>query len=537
MRHPHRDHRESRTETARDDPFFRYERTSAELQVLGEPTPLDVPELKEKEEERKGAGAAWYAGPAGAPSGAILGAGSAARLGSSLANPGFLGSARIAAALARIFGGPATILGGLFSSSLGGQLVLAGMLALGGLLAMAGFKALGLLGRSADPTYSRMFSSLPGVLSNNLMIDKPKNRSLDWLAYANRGELAFEDAGAMEEKDAPAESQTAEEQKPAEVKVPDIPLTLPDVGKVADAAKAVLSQDGFARKLTNDTGQLYAGGPGALRDAAGMALGKKAGDPTPTALGLSKKTAPLTRQKQAARGIRGNTRRGVSDRAMGQLKLAKNLSNYGARSADASKAKGYAAAAFEQSTIGGGLGLPGDGIVVPPGDGAPGMTEADSVPDVSPPVNATPYQDSIDDAKGKDNNAAMLKILGAMLLAIGAILTLIGKKLMGNPFTATIGAILLGIGLALIAAGIACLVASSMMGRGAKGQGNKVADQYGQKDQGQGVNEAADQAVNDGVNADQFTPSHGTDYYNDKLKSNTVHQDTQREANATYTLK
>lgn len=87
-----------------------------------------------------------------------------------------------------MFGGPATILGSLFASPLGGQLLLAGMLALGGLLALAGLKASGLLGAaSADPLASRMFSSLPGVLSSGLVIDKPKNRSLDWLEYANRG--------------------------------------------------------------------------------------------------------------------------------------------------------------------------------------------------------------------------------------------------------------------------------------------------------------------------------------------------------------
>jgi xanthosine utilization system XapX-like protein len=500
----------------------------------------ELPVLKEKEEERKGAGAAWYAGSSSAPSGAILGAGSAARIGSGLANPGFLGSARIAAALSRMFGGPATILGSLFASPLGGQLLLAGMLALGGLLALAGLKASGLLGAaSADPLASRMFSSLPGVLSSGLVIDKPKNRSLDWLEYANRGELVFEEAGPGQEKDAPAEDQPAAEQpKPPDVTIPDIPLNLGDAGKIANAAKAALNPDGFAKRLTNDAGQLYAGGPGALRDAASMALGKKAGDPTPAALGLTKKVAPLERRKEAARATRGNTRQGVSDRAMGQLKLARNLSNYGARSSDAAKAKGYATDAFEQGqTIGGGLGMPGEGIVVPPGDGAPGVTDADSTPDVSPPVNATPYQGPLDDAKGKDNNAAMLKILGAILLAMGIILALIGMKLMSNPFTQMIGIILLLIGLALIAAGIACLIASSMMGNDAKGSGKKIANQYGQKDQGQGVNEAADQAVNDGVNADQFTPSHGPDYYNNKLKSNSVRQDVLREANANYTLR
>ncbi|MFA5138083.1 MAG: hypothetical protein WC728_02535 [Elusimicrobiota bacterium] len=270
-----------------------------------------MPELKQEEEERRGAGAAWCLEPAGAPSGVALGAESAPRMGASLANPGFLDPARVAVALSRILGGPATILGGLLTSRLGGRLVLAGMLALGGLLVLAGFKAIGLPGaKTEDPPMSGVFNSLPGALSSGIVLDKPKNRSLDWLAYANRGELAFEDGGPAKEQDAPAGTEQAgQEQKPPQAKVPDIPLNLGGLDNAAvEKAKLGLNTDGFSKKLTNDTGQMFAGGPGAsveereAREKKAASLGQALAPEAPQAGQPSLKSRRSTSAVSAGKG-------------------------------------------------------------------------------------------------------------------------------------------------------------------------------------------------------------------------------------------
>jgi hypothetical protein len=249
-----------------------------------------MPELaKEEEEERKGAGA---------PSGVAL-------------------------------RGPAAILGGLLPSRLSGQLALAGLLALlGGLLVLAGFRAIRPPGaKTRSPAVSGVFNTPPGGLSSGIVIDKPKNRSLDWFSYANRGEFPFDDGGSAQEQGAPAGTEQAGlEQTPPYAKVPDIPLNLGGLNKAAvEKAKLSLNSDGFTKKLTNDAGRVFAGGPGAsvgereAREKKDAPLGQAA---APEAPQPGKPSLKDRRPMSAASGDRGSP---VSMDGFQKLEVEKDL--------------------------------------------------------------------------------------------------------------------------------------------------------------------------------------------------------------------
>ncbi|MEK7746204.1 MAG: hypothetical protein AAB576_06015, partial [Elusimicrobiota bacterium] len=164
----------------------------------GNPDPLpsfgpdepDLPELewKKKEEEEKKRGAAWLSGIG--PRGGDLLLGGARAGASSAARSGVLGSGRIAAALSDLFGGSGTFVGGGFASKIGGALVLGGMLAWGGGVLVAGFSLLGRLG--GGPQGAKGSGLSVGMEGSGIVIDAPKNRSLNFLSNANQGELMWD---------------------------------------------------------------------------------------------------------------------------------------------------------------------------------------------------------------------------------------------------------------------------------------------------------------------------------------------------------
>ncbi|MFA5139103.1 MAG: hypothetical protein WC728_07710 [Elusimicrobiota bacterium] len=516
------------------DHFVGRQKKSATATPL--PKPLepeaDIPKLNEKEKERKGGGL-WIAGSGSGPSGALLGSGNAVRVGASLVRPGFLGSGRVAAALSRMFGGPGTFLGGIFASSAGSPLVLGGMAILSGLLAAATIHLLGRVQRPASDSQQAMLP--PGIASPNIVIDRPGDRSLGYVIAANEGELQWDKAEKQTEEAPAAESEETQQDAVQEIPKPEMPNVDQLMAKAEVAAKAQLKGDGFLKGLTNKgaMGNFGLGGD-RLRDGlAGFNL-KKSFAPK---LGSTGKAKAMDRKKRDMKTAARRVQSGKSGRAMGQLKLARNMSAFGAKTPTDAAARQYSTDAFEQGrTIGGGLqGLEnGSGIVVPPGDGAttPGMT--DDAPDVPPGQNVTPYQPNVDSAKQQGQNSAALKILGMIMIAIGIALMAIGMALMSNHTTFPIGIALFIAGLALVILGAMLLGMSQQQGQGAKNQGNKVAQADGQPDQGANVNECADQAMN-GTDPEACQASRGPDYYNGKL-TNTVHEDVERERNATYTL-
>lgn len=448
----------------------------------------DIPVLKEKEEEKKGAGAPWYAGSGSGAPGLVAGQ-SVGRVGASMAmRSGFM--SRMAAMMSNAFGGPTTFLGGLFAGAMGKFLVGAGLAAWGALMLAAGARLMGGWGnaplQSAAP-------SLAGIGGSGIVIDAPKDRSLGMTAVANKGEILW-DQGKPVKAEEPKDAAAPEAAAPVEeAKAPETPkFEMPDVSQLGGG----LNREGFVKKMTNDVSQLSGGGAPRMKDAGGFAL-KKSFAETKLPAAKTGKLGGMSRAKRALSSSRLSNMKGRSSRAVGQLKLAKTMSAAGANSMTASEAKTFSADAFDQGkSIGGNLsGIDGDGIVVPPGSGI----QDPGVPDLPPGTNVTPYQSDMDAAKGKGDQAAALKQLGMMMLAIGAALVAMGLALMGNHTTFPIGWALLGAGLALIAMGMMMLGMSANMASQAKNDGKKIADQSGQKDQGEIVDECADQATNQGT--------------------------------------
>lgn len=486
----------------------------------------EIPTLKEKKKEKKGAGVPWYAGSgAGGPGGMI--GGGVARVGGGMAgNWGLLGSQRIAMALANVFG-RSTLLGGMFAGKMGASLVLGGMVGWGGLLAMAGMKLGGFGTQTAAGNGSL---ALSGAGASGIVIDAPKDRSLDYLSHANQGEIVWDKENPMAPKDAPNEEEVESPEAAAQEEQPA--FEMPDVaglmgGKGAEDAKGKL-KDGFAKKLTSDMSQLRGGG-GAVNgqlQSKNFNLKKSIGN-TP---GFSQKgnLKKFDRKMTAARGKGMSTLKGKSDRAMGQLKLARTMSRTAIGAADQG-AKAFSADAFDQGkTIGGELqGIEGDGIIVPPGNGAPDGI-ASGAPDVGTGVNATPYQGAADAAKSQSDSAQNMKATSLALIAAGTALLLAATQ---AGFPANI--ILAAIGGALMAAGAMMAMMAGKMGDNAKKQGDTIEDSYGQKDQGKIVDECADQASQNNVKTANCSASNPSG--NQESHQN-VHEAVETESNADFTL-
>ncbi|MFH1726768.1 MAG: hypothetical protein ABII00_19335 [Elusimicrobiota bacterium] len=510
----------------------------AEEQSLPELTPQpveqpDIPELKKKEKERKGAGVPWYAGSGAGVSGARVG-------GSVAARSGLFGTGKIATTLSNFFG-PTSALGGLFASKLGPILVFGGLLGWGGLMALAGLK---LMGGGVAPAQVKVTAALPGVGSSGIIIDRARNKSLGLLTGANQGEIVWDKKHPQAPKDSPKDEPVeVEEEAPAEPEVPA--FEMPDVSQVM--GQRGLNREGFVKKLSKGTGQMGAGTGGRLKEGmSGFNLKKSFGS-VKSNLKAPRKLQAFSRSKSSLGARKMSTLRGRSSRAMGQLKLARRMSTSGAATAADGQAKQFSADAFEQgATIGGSLdGVDqGSGIVMPPGSGAPSPSgsgsgtadEEPTVPEVGIGENVTPYQDQLDSAQDMGNMAAGLKKGAMAMIALGMALVAIGLIIMYSCGWTGIG---MKIGLALVmsgtmmlAMGAAMLAMAGKMAGQAKDQGQQIEDEYGQEEQGDIVDECSDQAVADGTAPANCTPSTQPEVQ----KSNDVHTAVEEESNATYEL-
>jgi hypothetical protein len=487
----------------------------------------EIPTLKEKKKEKKGAGVPWYAGSGAGGPGAMVGGG-IARVGGGMSSGwGFLGSQKIAMTLANVFG-KSTMLGGMFAGKMGGSLVLAGMLGWGGLLGLAGMK---LGGVGLQPVQRSGGVSLSGAGRSGIVIDAPKDRSLDYLAHANQGEIVWDKEHPMAPKDAPNEEEEIEgpddaaaEEQPA-FEMPDVAGLM---GGASEDEKKKL-KDGFAKGLTSDMSQLRGGSGGFANGkltSKNFNLKKSIGN-TPK-FSQKGKLKKFKRKMSPARGKGMKTLRGKSDRAMGQLKLARHMSRTAVGAADQG-ARAFSADAFDQGkTIGGELqGIEGEGIVVPPGNGAPDGL-ASGAPDVGPGMNATPYQGAVDAAKSQTDSAQNMKTTSLALIAAGTALLLAAAK---ASFPVNI--ILAAIGGALMAAGAMMAMMAGKMGDNAKKQGDHVEDTFGQKDQGQVIDTCADQASQNNVKSDNCSAGNPS---KNRESNPTVRQAVEEESNANYTL-
>ncbi|MFA6029180.1 MAG: hypothetical protein WC969_04925 [Elusimicrobiota bacterium] len=491
------------------------------------PAEPDIPVLKKKEEERKRGGALWSgSGASGGASGlgaagVEVGAGAAARA-------GFLGSRAVAAALSKLLGGPGTVLGGLFAAKYGSSIVLGGMMLWAALVSLAG---LAMLGGGRGTVESPAVSLSMG--GSGIVIDSARDKALGMVARANEGEFAWDETKPTapkveEKKDA---VQADGEQTPP---MPDVSEMMKQQGIQGD--KGALA-DGFTKRLAKG---LPEGSMPSMMGSAGLAGGNKGLKQGAGGFNLKSNIGGKPAQGKLATFARGllkpavgklSSLRGRSNRAMGQLKMARTMSSAGAAAAPDSQAHQYAANAFDQQGTQGGQisGIDDTSAVVPPSAGTGTGTGVDNtlptVPEVPPGGNVTPYQPTLDAAKGMGNMASMLKLLSLVLIAAGIAI----MAMASGPWAF----ILIMIGLMLVALGMMMLSMAGAMAGMAKNMGNMMKNMYGQQDQGQIVDECADQAYSKGTKIANCSPATQPE---ENKRNTSVQQAVQDESNATYQM-
>lgn len=446
---------------------------------------VQIPRLKKKEEERKGGGAPlpWMTRTTGlslaakeAPKGAF----------SSL-----LWGLNGRGGLAQLF----VVTFGQRLSSAEGMAILVGALGMAALLLM-GFSAWINNGLDSSAPTTRWGGEVANFNSASSPDPIPMVRPQPGELIADKA-LLSEAANETPDQDRLAPAEPAEEPAPAAPAVPEV------AEDSITEVKFPLERPVLAGKLSMGSGGAsfaggasMGGGPRDLRDAL-------AGSAAPRAAFMQQGAGPtlggtaFRPRQMVSRLNKGlNVANGRSTRAMGQLKMANDRSFAALGSSGDTSARTFATDAFEQ-TASRGLGTPisgggmSDGTPGILGSGSPDLTQ----PSVGPGMNVTPYQDKVDDAKKGIDKAMMMKLLGLALMAMGAIMLMIGKAMMANPATLAVGKALMKIGMALIVAGILAMVMAGKAKDDAQKKAKKVGEESGQKEQGAVINDCADQAV------------------------------------------
>lgn len=285
--------------------------------------------------------------------------------------------------------------------------------------------------------------------------------------------------------DAPAPAAAASEPAPAVRPSVEIPAGAPegaDVGaRLPKPAASTTERLGWSGKSLTAVSPLG----GAFRE---MRVPREALAASPRAAAARARRAAALRSGRLARGTQSHALGASAARAMGQLKLARNMSTAGSAAPTAEAARQASADAFDQKMTIGGAGLASDAVPnTGLSGGAPDLTS--SAPALPAGENKTPYQKQVDDAKQKNGMTKMMLILGALLIAAGLTLLALAEA------EVLTGEWLKPVAYALIGAGAALVLAGFLMGQQAKDDGKQVADQYGQKDQGAVIEDCAEQAL------------------------------------------
>jgi hypothetical protein len=432
----------------------------------------DIPDLKKKGKERKKGGAAWSGsnGGAGSP---FMGA-----------TGGTVAQAAASAAIGAAEAGEA---GGIFATVseflTGLTATLAGKLALGAaaLLFMIGAVAFGrslLRGGPSDAAGPDL-----GPITDSVRI---RTGDGDMLGVGGNGELAF---GAPKAAARGAKLNVAAAAKDA---APQDQKAATDAdGHAGDAAWTppnLLAHNMNGDKLSNAIGGGAGGGGGFSASADGVAaklntaMSQLSGAKAP---GAAKGNLNAMAMKSTRGGISAmDLNRAKSTQAIAQLKMARGMSVLGAASLSVEGASSAANDAFDQQdTNGGGLNMIAPDGIPNAGSGPTGAPDTTSMPTVSTPpgTEADPnLQNEMSQIQQMAQEAAKLEALGMLLIAIGI-------SLLGNPFTAPIGA-------ALIAIGIMLEMMAAQLAAEANALGQQVAQQVGPY-QGTIVNQCTQQSL------------------------------------------
>lgn len=494
----------------------------------------NIPDLKKKEKERKKAGAAWSGarGAASEFSGAT--GGTVARAAASAAGAAGEGAAELAAEAAAEGGGFfARLLGGVgrffasiaeslgmgeawaaFTASAFGRMAIAAAAFL--LVAAAGLIGYGLLkgngnGNLGSPNLGGIADSMHVRFGGDDRFGaKGGELRFDPLSQAKPAPAAPPtDAKAADEKAAPEPTADADAQKP----VP--------TGQLAHN----LSGAQLSTSLGGDFGgkNIFAGNSNAPKfDSGASNLKKYPGAPGK----LGKMLASTAHASPSARHVN----KGSANKAFGQLRLAKGLSQQGAGATSAEQAAAASQGAFDQQQPTGGnlatSGAPGGDTPPSLGNGAPDTSVPNAPADPTMGGTNQALQNAMQQISDMANKGMQDIQSGTMMMLMGGILIGIGVALLFWPMTA--------VGLALIAAGAALVMMGMMkMNQGkqeiamAQQMGQQLASQIGNEQQGTAINACTNQmaaAANAGgsmtssqcqtdqaVNADQIQAQDQTD--------------------------
>ncbi|MFI5346933.1 MAG: hypothetical protein ACHQ51_11220 [Elusimicrobiota bacterium] len=499
----------------------------------------DIPNLKKKKEkERKKGGAAWSGGQgAGEFTGAAGGNGARAAASAASAAGGAMGegagmlgaeAAAEAAAAAAAEGGGG-LFGGLFSGVGRFLASIAESLGMGEVWAAASEFLASLtstvLGKMIVAAAALMMMAVVGLLGYALMkgggdaamgmpdlggiTDSMKIHGSDGdrLGVASNGELNFgsNNANVPAKTEAKAEDAKADDKKAADG----------DKGDGTNGGAG--SGAGF-----NPQNQLAHNLSGAkLSSSLGGDFGNKnifAGGNTPkfdiSKTGMPK--LPAVAKGNLGGAMKGGTRssaaprsigRAKTNRAIGQLRMAKGMSMVGADAANAGNAENAAAAAngaFDQQKVGNGTLNTNTPSVTPPGGSGGGPNPNTNTPggtndnlnfntntdntNTNPGCQAgtdptcttdNALKNATDQIEKMAAAARQMQQTGMMLLAIGIVILGIGIKLCCNPLTAAFGAVLVGIGAMLMGMGYMMIQTSKQMAQMAKAMGDALSASLG----------------------------------------------------------
>lgn len=278
----------------------------------GAPT-ADIPDLKKKEKEKKGAGASL------AGRNVARAAASAANVAPAASTNGFLA-------------GLTATLGGKIAVAAATALILGGS-------GMIGYSVI--KGGGASTGAANL-----GGISDTLKVRAPGS---DRIGVASKGEVHFDPAGASAQNQAPAK----EEKKPEEA----VASTAEDAAKENLAGKDKLEHNLSGSKLSSSLGGNFGGKNIFAGKDAGPKFDDKMSKINMPKLGLTKGANGQIATAKAGVYARASSRsvtRGKANRAIGQLRIAKGLSALGAGSSTAEEAASLSHDAFDQQQSHGG---------------------------------------------------------------------------------------------------------------------------------------------------------------------------------------
>jgi hypothetical protein len=471
----------------------------------------NIPDLKKKEKERKKAGAAWSGarGAASEFSGAT--GGNVARAAASAAGMAGEGAAELAAEaaaelgaegggfFARLFGAVADFFASVaeslgfgeawaaFTASTFGRMAIAAaamlLVAAAGLIGYALLKGNG--GASlGDPNLGGITDSMHVRFGGNDRFG------------AKGGDIRFDPLSASKPAPAapPTDAKAADEKKVPEKLDADAQKPVP-TGLLAHN----LSGAQLSTSLGGNFGgkNIFAGNSNAPKYNSGASNLKK----YPGAPGQLGKMAT---SRARATPSRGSINKGSANKAFGQARIANGMSTQGAGASTAEQAASAAQGAFDQQQpTGGNLatnGGPGDapGSDTPPNLGGGAPDTSIPAPPADPPgsYKNPGLQNSLNQIQQMAQTGMQNIKTGTMMMMLGAVLVGIGIAI-GWPF----GAVLVAMGVAMIAAGYMKMKQGQGQIAAAQQMGQQLASQIGNQQQGDAIQDCTNKmaaAANNG---------------------------------------